>query len=92
MRASERPIVLQIALEAEVAHDGRDDAARRKLAAPMPALGDDRHQLIAIDDLAFFVDDDDAVGVAIERDADVGAHFLDLFDQALPAPSSRTSG
>ena len=41
----------------------------------LPALRDDRHQLVAVDDMAFFVDDQHAVGVAVERDADIGAHF-----------------
>ena len=50
---------------------------------PMPALRDDRHQLIAVDDIALLVDDDDAIGVAVERDADVGPEFLDLVDERL---------
>ena len=57
---------------------------------PLPRSGprraqvsrDHRHQLVAIDDLAVFVDDDDAVGIAIERDADIGAHFVDLVAQS----------
>ena len=44
----------------------------------LPRLGDHREQLIAVDELALLVGDDDAVGVAIERDADVGAHLPDL--------------
>ncbi len=44
----------------------------------MPGLRDHRHQLVAIDHFAMLVDNDDAIGVAIERDADIGPHFLDL--------------
>ena len=44
-------------------------------------LGDDRHELIAVDHVALLVDDDHAVGVAVERDADIGAHFIDLADE-----------
>ena len=47
----------------------------------MPAVGDDRHQLIAIDDIALLIDNHHAVGIAIKRDADVGAHFTHLVDQ-----------
>ena len=36
-----------------------------------PARGDQRHDLVTVDDLALFVDDMDAVGVAIERDTEV---------------------
>ncbi len=53
------------------------------LPRAMPGVGDDGHQLVAVDDLALLVDDDDAVGVAVERDADVGAHFAHLGDQRL---------
>jgi hypothetical protein len=41
-------------------------------------LGDQRHQLVAIDHLALLVDDQHPVGVAIQRDADIGAHFVHL--------------
>ena len=34
---------------------------------------DQRHQLVAVDDLALLVDDDQPVGVAVERDADMRA-------------------
>ena len=69
---------LQIALEAEIGHDGGDHAAAREPAATAASSGDQRHDLVAIDDAALLVGDDDAVGVAIERDADIGAHFAHL--------------
>ena len=46
-----------------------------------PALRDHREQLIAVDHVAALVDDDDAVGVAVQRNADVGAHFAHLAAQ-----------
>ena len=44
-------------------------------------LGDDRHELIAVDHAAFLVDDHHAIGVSVERDADIGAHFIDLANE-----------
>ena len=60
--------------EPEVGHHRRDQPAARA-AGPRRAqpLRDQRHHLVAVDDLALLVDDDQPVGVAVERDADVGA-------------------
>ncbi len=44
-------------------------------------LRDHGHQLVAVDQMALLVDDDDAVGVAVERDADVGAQLAHLARQ-----------
>ena len=55
-----------------------------------PERGDQRHQLVAIDHLALVVGDDDPVGVAIERDADVGAQFLAPWRTWLPDGWSRS--
>ena len=63
----------EMPLEAEVRHHRRDDAVALELAAALQAERDQRHQLVAVDDLALLVDDDQPVGVAVERDADVGA-------------------
>ena len=40
-----------------------------------------REQLVAIDQVPAFIGQDDPIGVAIERDADVGAHFAHLAAQ-----------
>jgi hypothetical protein len=44
-------------------------------------LRNERHQLVAVDNAAVLVDDHHAVGIAIERDADVGAIAVHLGDQ-----------
>ena len=67
-----------MALEAEIGHHGRDHAGLRQAAVRLPAFGDDGEQLVAVDDMAALVDDHHAVGVAVERDADVGAHLAHL--------------
>ena len=40
--------------------------------------GDHRQELVAVDEMAALVDDDHAIGVAVERDADIGPHFPHL--------------
>ena len=67
----------------EIRHHGRDDARLGKAAVVLPALRDHREQLVAVDQMAALVDQDDAVGVAVERDADVGAHLAHLAAQRL---------
>ena len=62
---------------------GRDDAGLREPAVLLPGAGDHGHELVAVDHLALLVDDEDAVGVAVERDADIGAHLAHLADQRL---------
>ncbi len=52
-------------------------------AVGAPAFGDDGEDLVAVDDMALLVDDDHAVGVAVERDADVGAHLAHLAGERL---------
>ena len=47
----------------------------------LPALRDHREQLVAVDHVSALIDQDDPVGIAIERDADVGAHFAHLAAQ-----------
>ena len=70
-------------LEAQIRHHRGDDAGFRQPPVIPPALGDHRQQLVAIDQMAVLVGDDDAIGVAIERDADIGAHFEHLAAERL---------
>ena len=70
--------IAEIAFEAEIGHHGRDDAGPGETTVRIPALRDHRQQLVAVDDAPALVDDEHAVGVTVERDADIGAHFLYL--------------
>ena len=65
----------QEALEAEVGHHGGDHAAAPQPPGLGPGLGDDGHDLVAVDGAGrVLVADHHPVGVvAVERDADVGA-------------------
>src|SRR5262245_3082561 len=74
---------LQIALKPQIGHDGGDDAAAREPPALLPRLGNHRHELVAVDDVALLVHDHDAVSIAVEGDADIGAHLVDLADQVV---------
>ncbi len=58
--------------EAEVGHHRGDESAVQFTAALMIER-DQRHQLITVGNPAFLIDDDDPVGVAVERQANVGA-------------------
>ena len=44
-----------------------------ELSVSRQAGRDQRHQLVAVEDHAALVGDDQPVGVAVERDADIGA-------------------
>ena len=61
----------KIAFEAEIGHDGGDDAGPREPAILVPALGNDRHQLVPVHHMALFVHDHDPVGIPVEGDADI---------------------
>ena len=69
----------QVTLQSQIGHHRCNHTACSELAAPMPTLRDHCHDLIAVDDAALLVDDHHAVGIAIERDANVGAHLTHLF-------------
>ena len=49
----------------------------------LPALRHHGEELVAVDHMALLVDDHDAVGIAVERDADVGAHLAHLRGERL---------
>ena len=84
------PVLAELPLEPEVGHHRRDHRAAVQLAAPLQAERDQRHQLVAVDQLALLVDDDQPVGVAVEREADVGAARDHRLLQQLRDGSSRS--
>ncbi len=63
---------VEIAFEAEIRHDRGNDTATRQTAALHPLVRNGRHQLVAVDHLAVLGDHDDAIGIAVEADADMG--------------------
>ena len=69
---------LQIPLQPQVRHDRRHHAATTKAASFVQSLGDQRHQLIAIDGLTRFIDHDQAVGIPVQCQTDIGAGFAHL--------------
>lgn len=65
--------------QAEVAHDGGDEGVAAELALFFKGFGAEAEDAVAADNLAIAIDEDDAVGVAIETDTDVGFVFFDEF-------------
>ena len=76
-------------IEAEVAHDGGNQGAALEAAALEVIHRRDGHDLIAIDQLAVFVAEQDAVGIAIVGDTDVrlalAGELLDLLGMGAAA-------
>src|SRR2546426_12415655 len=62
------PEPVEMALQAEVGHDGGDDAGLREPPVLVPTLRDHGEQLIAVDQMAALVHDHDTVGIAVKRD------------------------
>ena len=62
-------------VQTEVAHDGRDQHVVDESAAGMQCGGQNGHDRVAVDQLSGRVDCEASVGVAVERDAEVGAVF-----------------
>ena len=83
---------LDVAFEPEVRHHRGDEAALAEPPVLHPALGDDGHQLVAVDDLALLVHHQQPVGVAVERDADVRRASRAPWRPAPRARSSRRCG
>jgi hypothetical protein len=83
-RALERQAdALKMPLQPEIGHDGGDDAGPGEPPLVAPALRHHGHQLIAIDHMPLLVDDEHAIRIAIERDAEIGPHFLHLAHQRI---------
>src|SRR3546814_11900757 len=62
-----KPLAFDKPLKAKVRHHRCDDAAALELTRTRPVAGEQRHQLVAVHHLAFFVDHDQPVRVAIQR-------------------------
>ena len=76
LRADEiQPEALDIFFKTEVGHHRRHHAAAAQTACRVPRFGDRRHQLVAVQQPAGFVGDQNPVGIAVERDPDIGAVF-----------------
>src|SRR3546814_15902748 len=58
---------LQVSLEPEIGHHRRDHATALQTAVLRPGAGDHAEDLVAVDDLADLVGQDQPVGVAVER-------------------------
>ncbi len=61
------------AIKADVGHDGADDGGVIEFAFGFEAFSADGEDVVAVEDIAFFVHGDDAVGVAVEGEAHVSA-------------------
>src|SRR5215470_20246978 len=71
----------QVPLEAEIGHDGGHHTGALKPAVFFPTLGDDRYQLVAVDNAAALIHDHHPISVTIERDTDIGTHLTHLVRQ-----------
>src|SRR6266576_5332978 len=63
-------------IETEIAHHGGDERVLLQPAGMQKIDGGDSENLVSIDNLAVFVAKQDAIGVAIMRDADICAALL----------------
>src|SRR5262249_9933682 len=69
----------QSQLQTEITHHCRNDSVAGKLSARAQVIGHDEQDLIAVHQIAAFVNHQQAVGVAIESQSEVGF----LFDHGL---------
>ena len=78
VRTSWPPAALQRGLQAPVREDRHDEDPAGQGPAREPVEGADAEELVAVDDVPVAVDDHEAVGVAVEGEAQVGAAGHDL--------------
>src|SRR5882672_4092789 len=71
----------EIAFEAEIGHHGGDHATAGQAAVALPLIGDGRHELVAVDQPSVLARQNHAVGVAVQRDADMGVVRHDVLLQ-----------
>ena len=75
-------------LESEIGHHRCHDRVVRELARVTHALGEDREDVIAVDHVAEAIDREAAIGIAVVRDARIGAVLLDRRDEILEMRAS----
>ena len=73
----------QVFFEAQIGHHRRDNAVAGQKAAPFPVACDQADELVAVNFLTALIDEDAAVRVAIECDADICAVFANGFAQRM---------
>src|SRR5690242_15912424 len=62
----------KLPLESEIGHDRGDDTFALQCAARLQPEGNQRHQLVAVDQLSLLVGNDQPIGVTVEREPDIG--------------------
>ena len=67
-----QPLACQISLQSQVRHHCRHHAAAAQLSRSGPAFADECHDLVTINNAALFVDYDQPIRVAIQRNPDIG--------------------
>ena len=73
------PCLFHRLVESEVAHDGGDQRVLAEFPLLFQADGAQRQDAVTADHLAVGIGEDDAVGIAIERDPEVGIVAADQF-------------
>ena len=78
-RRAQKPqaVLCAVFVQADVRHDRRDEAAAVQAALFLHLCGADGYHLVAVNDAALLVDGQAAVGVAVERDAEIIAAGFD---------------
>ena len=84
--------IAQEPLQPEIGHHGGDDAAAVQPAGLVPGPGDQRQDLVAVDQFAMLVRHSHAVGIAVQRDAEMRAMLHAPARTGIRAWSSRSPG
>src|SRR5439155_12853150 len=77
------PLGRQRFVEPEIRHDGGDDAVALEAATPRHVASRDGERIVPVADLPEMIDGDQAIAVAVEREADRGTRRLNSLLQRL---------
>jgi hypothetical protein len=66
-------LAFQIALKPKVGHHRRNNTVARKFARAAHRSSEQSHDLVTVDYLAMFIDNDQSVGIAVKRNANIRA-------------------